>query len=145
MRGIYGLLSLSKFVLTAQLGIQTIRFSDVLSPSVLGQGSFWIPDLSIIITIASFWKKVELAKKIVTVRGQSIVEKNARPKKNVSNVWMTMPNAYQIAHAILDVRTDVLVAIGLVKMRKFMMTISSSFYVSSCLKQPFNSSVIKSN
>ena len=54
MRGIYGLLSLSKFVLTAQLGIQTIRFSDVLSPSVLGQGSFWIPDLSIIITIASF-------------------------------------------------------------------------------------------
>ena len=54
MRGINGLLSLSQFVLAAQLGIQTIRFSDVLSPSFLGQGSFWIPDLSIIITIASF-------------------------------------------------------------------------------------------
>ena len=54
MRGIYGLLSLSKFVLTAQLGFQTIRFFDVFSRSVLGQSSFWILDLSIIITIASF-------------------------------------------------------------------------------------------
>ena len=124
MRGIYGLLSLSKFVLAAQLGIQTIRFSDVLSPSVLGKGSFWIPDLSIIITIASFWKKVELAKKIVTVRGQSIVEKSAIPKKNVSNVWMIMLNVYQIVHAILDVRMDVLVAIGLVKRMKYMTIIS---------------------
>ena len=124
MRGIYGLLSLSKFVLTAQLGIQTIRFFDVFSRSVLGQGSFWIPDLSIIITIASFWKKVELAKKIVTVRGQSIVEKSAIPKKNVSNAWMTMLNAFQTVRVIPGVQTDVLVVIGLVKRMKYMTIIS---------------------
>ena len=73
-------------------------------------------------------------KKIVIVWEQSIVEKNAKPKKNVSNAWTTMLNAYLTVHAIRDVRTDVLVVTGIVMMMKYMTIIRFLSFVSKCSK-----------
>ena len=139
MRRIFGLLYVRQFVGALQQGIDVFTRFGLLTiwPDISFKHRFWIPDQSIIMKNVDFWTKVEHVKRTAINSGPTIAEKNVKLNKTASVVWMSMRNAYQTVHVILDVRTDVHAVTGHVVTTKRMTIISYLFWIRKTVNQSY--------